>query len=43
MKFVTQVSELTLEMEEDVGLVIFEHLGDKLNVHILDIDVLQIR
>lgn len=43
MKFVTQVSELTLEMEEDVGLVIFEHLGDKLNVHILDFDVLQIR
>lgn len=27
-------------MEEDVGLVVLEHLGDKLDVHILDINLL---
>jgi len=27
-------------MEEDIRLVILEHLGDKLNVHVLAVDVL---
>jgi hypothetical protein len=31
----------TLKMEENIGLVIFEHLSDELNIHILDVDVLQ--
>jgi len=31
----------TLKMEENIGLVIFEHLSDELNIHILNIDVLQ--
>lgn len=30
----------TLQVEEDVGLVILEHLGHQLNIHVLDIDVL---
>lgn len=31
---------LTFEVEEDVGLVILEHLGDKLHIHVLDVDFL---
>lgn len=27
-------------MKEDVGLIIFEHLGYKLHVHVLDVDFL---
>jgi hypothetical protein len=27
-------------MEQNVGLVVFKHLRHKLNVHVLDIDVL---
>lgn len=30
----------TFQMKEDVGLVVFEHLGHQLNVHVLDVDVL---
>ena len=30
----------TLKVEENVGLVVLEHLGDKLNVQVLDVDVL---
>jgi hypothetical protein len=29
-------------MEEDIRLVVFEHLRDKLRVHILDVDFLEI-
>jgi hypothetical protein len=28
-------------MEEDVRLIVLEHLGDELNVHVLDIDLLR--
>jgi hypothetical protein len=28
-------------MEKDVGLVVLEHLGNKLNVHVLDVDFLK--
>lgn len=31
---------LTLKMEEHVGAVILEHLGDQLDVHVLDVDFL---
>lgn len=31
----------TFEVEEDIGLVILEHLGDELHIHVLDIDLLQ--
>ena len=31
---------LTFEVEEHIGSVVFEHLGNQLNVHILDIDFL---
>jgi hypothetical protein len=27
-------------MEEDIGLVVLEHLGNELNVHVLDVDLL---
>jgi hypothetical protein len=27
-------------MEEDVGLVVFEHLSDELHIHVLDVDFL---
>lgn len=27
-------------MEENIGLVVFEHLGDELNIHIVDINFL---
>lgn len=27
-------------MEENVGLIVFEHLGDKLNIHVVNIDFL---
>lgn len=30
----------TLQMEEDVGLVVLEHLGHQLDIHVLDIDIL---
>lgn len=30
----------TFEVEEDIGLVVLEHLGYQLNIHILDIDLL---
>ena len=29
-------------MEEDVGLVVLEHLGNQLDIHILDVDFLGI-
>jgi hypothetical protein len=29
-------------VEEDIGLVVFEHLRDKLGVHVLDVDFLEI-
>lgn len=28
-------------MKEDIGLVVFKHLGDELHVHVLDIDLLR--
>jgi len=28
-------------MEENVGLVVFEHLGNKLDIHVLDVDFLR--
>jgi hypothetical protein len=28
-------------MEEHVGLVVLEHLGDELDVHVLDVDFLK--
>lgn len=31
---------LTFEMEEDVGLVVLEHLRDKFHVHVLHVDLL---
>jgi len=31
---------LTLEVEQDIGLIVLEHLSNKLNIHILDIDLL---
>lgn len=30
----------TLQMEEDIGLVVLEHLGDEFDVHVLDVDIL---
>lgn len=33
---------LTFEMEQDIGLVILEHLRHKLGVHVLDVDFLEI-
>lgn len=27
-------------MEEDIALVVLEHLGDKLDVHVLNVDLL---
>ena len=32
----------TFKVEEDVGLVVFEHLSYELRVHVLDVDFLQI-
>lgn len=32
--------EQTLKMEEGVRLVIFEHLCDQFNIHVLNIDLL---
>lgn len=31
----------TFKMKQDVGLVVFEHLGDELHVHVLDINLLR--
>lgn len=30
----------TFKMEKNVGLVVLEHLGNKLNIHVLDVDFL---
>ena len=35
-----QDNGLTFQVKEDIGLVVFEHLGDKLHIHVLDVDVL---
>lgn len=32
----------TLKVEQDVRLVVFEHLSDELNVHVLDVDLLHV-
>jgi hypothetical protein len=32
--------KLAFEMEQHIGLVILEHLGDELDVHVLDVDFL---
>lgn len=32
--------EQTFEMKEDIRLIILEHLSDKLDVHVLDVDFL---
>lgn len=32
--------ELTFEMKEHIGLVVLEHLGDELDVHVLYVDLL---
>lgn len=34
-------SHLTLQVEQDVGLVVLEHLSDQLHVHVLDVDLLK--
>jgi hypothetical protein len=34
------MKRLTFKMEEDIGLVVLEHLGDQLDVHILNVDLL---
>lgn len=31
---------LTFQVKEDIGLVVLEHLSDKLHIHVLDVDVL---
>lgn len=31
---------LTLEMEQNIGLIVLEHLRDELNVHVLNVDLL---
>ena len=33
----------TFQMEQDVRLVVFEHLSHKLNIHVLNVDFLDIR
>lgn len=33
-------SQLTFQVEEHIRLVVFEHLGDKLDIHIVNIDFL---
>lgn len=33
-------SELTFKMKQNVRLVVLEHLGDQLNVHVLNVDLL---
>ena len=38
-KLVTRF-QLTLQVEEHVGLIVLEHLGNKLDVHVVDIDLL---
>lgn len=30
-------------MEKHIGLVVLEHLGNELNVHVLDVDFLQVQ
>jgi hypothetical protein len=35
-------TEHTFEVEENVGLVVLEHLSHQLRVHVLDVDLLQI-
>ena len=35
-----RVREITFQVEEDVRLVVLEHLRDELDVHVLDIDLL---
>jgi hypothetical protein len=35
-------TERTFEMEENIGLVVLEHLSHQLRVHVLDVDLLQI-
>lgn len=32
--------QLTFKVEENVRLIVFEHLGDQLNIHVVDIDFL---
>lgn len=32
---------LTFQVEEDIGLVVLEHLCDQFYIHVLDIDLLQ--
>ena len=31
----------TFQMEQNIWLIVLEHLGDKLDIHILDVDLLQ--
>jgi hypothetical protein len=32
----------TFEMEQNIRLVVLEHLGNKLGVHVLDVDLLKV-
>lgn len=38
--FVNISSWLTFEVEENIGSIVFEHLSDKLNIHIPDVNLL---
>lgn len=40
VKVPLEVSGLAFEMEQNVGLIILEHLCHKLNVHVLNVDFL---
>lgn len=31
----------TFKMEEDIGLIVLEHLGNQFDIHVLDIDLLE--
>lgn len=35
-----EMGQRTLQVEENIGLVVFEHLGDKFDVHVLDVNLL---
>lgn len=32
----------TFKVEEDIGLIVLEHLCHKLRIHVLDVDLLQV-
>lgn len=36
------MSNHTFEVKQDIGLIVLEHLRNKLRVHILDVDLLEV-